>query len=1690
MSRRTLVKQFGFGFFTLLLIMVFIPSLLIADTAKSISQNSMSLTTALANAECSKSISASPPNPAVTALVIDSSTPCSTVTVSSSDATFTARAPLIPVVIGSGGELTFKDDSMVLYASSFLVKEGGVMQAGSVTNPIENQITVVMAGNTSASLAPKAKGGTTIVTTTNNSPNGRDITVLSGGVLKLYGGKGLSATPNGTDNNPLTNPAFINTYAGTQSWSYLSVPAGPASYNNDENVSAPVPATALDTTLTLATKLDWQPGDWISVATTSFSSHQTEIAEICEVASVANPEGKSGSITGASNASPIVVTTSNGESPPTGSQVTISGVLGNGAANGTWTVTNIDSSTFSLNGASGNGGYSSGGSWDMAEVSQLTLCTPLKHYHYGGLAPTPGFFPDGTSQAVVSGGSPIDVSNQAKSFYDDHDRNYGIDERAEVALLSRNIKFTSLAGVSETTIANVSSTFFGGHLAVMAGNGSAPTVELVGVELEKFGQPLVGRYPVHLHHLMSTDSNVLIQDVSVHHSYNKCFVVHSSSNADLFNNVCVRTVGQGVYLEDGDNITGNRFMRNLIAGTMAAASRYSYPLQNGSTYWDGDNLQATRVFSGQITNATNATKTAPIVITSSNSLASGDQVTISGVKGNTAANGIWTVTSINSSSFSLNGSDGIKSGEYQSGGEWTTPNNNWYNINSIADTSFSGANATGGNQYGPDQFHPGGFWITNLNNTFVNNSVAGCQAQGRGYWLLVQGSANQYAYPEFVGNRVHGCYNGIDTQPDAVNNVLDPKPTMSGTGNSYAPVFLLNGNTVTRSRQRGFWGRGIFFALHNNRFATNPYGFSLLGGGGPEGNLPGFWGLAHQNVIAGMTRNNVQRYPGCTFGIVPGLSALTWQTECTDVNLQAGIAGWGNYPSANMNIQGYSYYDGPARIEHNRFVNFRHDPTGIYPNDPAARLLTTTDIKNIASYGSQGQLEGVVTAAQAAANSAPSADYIGYAGDPATGWIQSNQQAVPPTQYIQNSLWDNVDFKHQVYTEAVNMGPFNDGDKNTVIRDKDGELSGYKVNATAGGPATGIVPTSLNNLPYFATDFTVDEPHSRGMNNFRESSLMSPHKYATLNIESAVNPHNQNPNGMPTTFRVEIKRDMPAYSDGDYPSQFLNGRGQNPIYEPFVMDRMGYTVYGKSGIENELESQLPTAFKDRLLFSYTDPAVKSSGDFFVNRIAVHQEVATPANIKMYRIHRQWGQNYTGVWPPGFTPPGAAATSCDGVFFENFTYAEARWKDCVNRGNNVSPYTGGVTLTQETDWNTFDTAYQNLLSGQTTVADFISRQTFYYDDSAKLLYFYMIEDQPVQQQPSPYGTCGGGKTAYAANVTQIQQIKQYSDPVSVQSALEAACLVASGTPQPSDLFTCGESGCAAYLVDFTNSGVVTTTPMSVPSTDQPLQVIVTGVKGNTAANGTWPITTTSANTFTLNGVSGNSSYASGGTWQTVEVPIINASNESPITITSKTSAPATGMKVTITGVIGNTAANKTWTVTNTGANTFTLNGSSGNGAYTSGGNWQTAPINIAYATNSTPVVIGSEAPCSPPCDPPHPITRSSYNSVNQYELVYSVPAQQPNGLPVVQNLAVGNTAPPTDGGALTGKTVPKSGKSPSKGGNQVTYSFLPLSGPSFKSTADFLYRCVTTPPWSPVNARGTYPAPSGKYILANTLCSSD
>jgi hypothetical protein len=100
-----------------------------------------------------------------------------------------------------------------------------------------------------------------------------------------------------------------------------------------------------------------------------------------------------------------------------------------------------------------------------------------------------------------------------------------------------------------------------------------------------------------------------------------------------------------------------------------------------------------------------------------------------------------------------------------------------------------------------------------------------------------------------------------------------------------------------------------------------------------------------------------------------------------------------------------------------------------------------------------------------------------------------------------------------------------------------------------------------------------------------------------------------------------------------------------------------------------------------------------------------------------------------------------------------------------------------------------------------------------------------------------------------------------------------------------------------------------------------RLLVKDIVGLTGGNGKRYVSARDTNTFTIKEVA----------------DITDATNETPISITATAHGWTTGDTVTITGVLGNTAANVTSNaITVVDVNTFTLNSVAGNGTYTSGG----------------------------------------------------------------------------------------------------------------------------------------------------------
>jgi len=131
---------------------------------------------------------------------------------------------------------------------------------------------------------------------------------------------------------------------------------------------------------------------------------------------------------------------------------------------------------------------------------------------------------------------------------------FGVDERGEVGLLTRNIRIQASEDAGQS--------YFGGHIMAMAGS----QMRVSGVELSRMGQHLtLARYPIHWH-LGGEGAGQYIRNAAIHDTYSRCVTVHGTNNLSIENNVTYNTVGHCFFMEDGIE-TGNQFIGNLAIQT-------------------------------------------------------------------------------------------------------------------------------------------------------------------------------------------------------------------------------------------------------------------------------------------------------------------------------------------------------------------------------------------------------------------------------------------------------------------------------------------------------------------------------------------------------------------------------------------------------------------------------------------------------------------------------------------------------------------------------------------------------------------------------------------------------------------------------------------------------------------------------------------------------------------------------------------------------------------------------------------------------------------------------------------------------------------------------------------------------------------------------------------------------------------
>lgn len=1020
---------------------------------------------------------------------------------------------------------------------------------------------------------------------------------------------------------------------------------------------------------------------------------------------------------------------------------------------------------------------------------KLTLdpATPLTTYHYGGKAPDKG----------------------AKAFRNGVAQNYGVDERAEVGLISRNIKLTASVPSTGTGTA----TAHGGEIMIM---GKASTVAIQGVEIEKFGKARLGSYPIHFHQVGTFPAGAVVVDSnSIHHSYNKCVTLHSTNGVTVSNNVCARAVGHLFYMEAGDE-TGNSFINNLGIGAMSNAM--SNPVTVTATGWPNGNTAAAASFW------------------------SGDYL----VNGTVSGTGTATVT------LPGNGYNG-------------------FNIPFTDEGSPVGVATTSS-----------GFWIPSLGgNTYTGNSVAGCQAFGRGFWILPGTAAAATGTGTFANNRAHGCYAGFDTaSDDGVTGALLYTPqgtcvagSQTGTATNCDLIAHFDSLTATRNRNRGIWVRASWYALTNARLATNRDSVSLVSSGGTEGSPPGEWSLLRDAIIVGISANNVLRFGPCPYN---GQNGFGGNAGCYEPV-------WGNgYPVPSWNFAGMMFYDGPARLEHVHFVNFNKD---IKP------YLTSADLTYFNNYANSGN---AIPCQPASASS-----IFTYEGDAAMGWFQSNENSYPPTQYVENLSFRNVDLRHQVYTQNVQLtcattasnqtiGNFRDGDKFTVILDRDSSLTGLQVvppgtQTTNLKPVPGVYPISLNNIPFLAGPGTADECLSTGQQDQlmegRPTSLISPYNYATLEFSALTAPCNGLLSGGANCTNNNVMVFTKDQADYGGTLQFtdtvisstntaytfncgspavpgaagtpghacvaLSGRNGNGVYEPKLVNGLGYTVGATAGMPN---------FVSLMYGDASVPGGISPTNPFSTRIGIcyknQGQAAPPASAFTVR---KGGKSFASV-------NNANTSTLAPLFFNELQCTSLDNTMCIASGTPYcytslcpSPPLAGLTSTLAPMTPTLPQV--TTLAALNDPAQCPRGECYFYDQGSGMLFLNMVQEKPNAGGPysSPLGSCNGTKGGYCA------QDNFYSCPaggcelytVSVNTATYVAsgpseCTPYSGSPTFAQPYPASLNRLA-----YTNGTAIRTALVNTPT--YPHMALTKTPPGfcpvNAPATADWPASTSTAVIFT-------------------------------------------------------------------------------------------------------------------------------------------------------------------------------------------------------------------------------------------------
>ena len=620
-----------------------------------------------------------------------------------------------------------------------------------------------------------------------------------------------------------------------------------------------------------------------------------------------------GTVTGASNTSPIVITTSVAHQLTTGNSITVSGVLGNTAANVTKAITVIDATHFSLDTTTGNGNYTSGGTYKGGQVIMTTssnhgltvgatytgvtitsvlgntaangtgrtiVVTDANHFSVTGVTANAAYTGAGSYSnitAVIATAAPHGLANGAK---------------VTIASVGGT---TSLNG-SNRTVTVIDSTHFSVALLANSPYTSGGTTTMTAIVVTTASP----------HNFPASNGLVTITGVGGNTAANATGKVVTVLDATHFS---IPVTPSGDYTGGGTYTSTPMVVTTAAAHGLTGSPTFSIVGVNGTTAanasWTATVIDTTHLLlNSGVANAayvsggrygsplgttvTGATNASPIVITAAgpHGLSTGQNITIAGVVGNTAANGSWTVTVVDATHYSLNGSTGnaaYTSGGTASGAQVSTDIDG-FRIDAQGDAAYLATTAT------PLVSLFGGPAVNVHNNLFTGGTfAAGCS--------FTCTSMTDYAFQVASGT--------VALSNNAIQNFR--RPVNIGQTSAITTSATLSANVITGVTARGIsLGASTGFSMPGVTITGNtidatgstsgPAGITVSNGGNIiSGNT--FTGVGGSGVFIDLCKkfntnnNSVTNNTFTGSGVGVYVTASQPGSQCTTSNTE-GSGGW------------------------------------------------------------------------------------------------------------------------------------------------------------------------------------------------------------------------------------------------------------------------------------------------------------------------------------------------------------------------------------------------------------------------------------------------------------------------------------------------------------------------------------------------------------------------------------------------------------------------------------------------------------------------------------------------------------------------------------------------------------------------------------------------------------------------------